>query len=79
MSGAERWIRASELGEFLYCRRAWWYRLQGMSSANVQELAQGTTEHARHGRGLRGVAWQRALAFCLVAAAFVLLLLQFAS
>jgi len=72
----QRWIKASELGEFLYCQRAWWYQSQGLISANVQELAQGTAEHVRHGRGLRAAFWQRFLAFLLIAAAVVLIILQ---
>ncbi|MCL5429671.1 MAG: hypothetical protein M1347_07745 [Chloroflexi bacterium] len=71
-----RWIKASELGEYLYCQRAWWYRLQGIRSANVQELAHGTAQHLRHNRGLRWASWQRLLAFVLIVAAFVLFLFQ---
>jgi hypothetical protein len=60
----------------LYCQRAWWYQLQGMVSANVQELAQGTAEHMHHGRGLRVASWQRMLAFLLLAMAVVLFIFQ---
>jgi hypothetical protein len=72
------WIRASDLSEYLYCRRAWWYRLQGAESANARGLALGTRQHVRHGRGLRLVAWQRRLAMALIVAAVVLLLLELA-
>ena len=71
-----RWIRASDLGEYLYCQRAWWYRLQGAQSANTSELALGARQHARHGRGLRLVAWQRLVAIALIVAAVLLLWLQ---
>jgi hypothetical protein len=72
----ERWIKASEIGEYLYCQRAWWYRLQGAATANVEELAWGSAQHARHGRGLRAAGWQRALAVALLALAALLLILQ---
>lgn len=76
MNNERRWIRASEIGEYLYCQRAWWYRLQGEASANVQELAVGARHHARHGRGLQWVTAQRILAMLFILAALVLLALQ---
>jgi CRISPR/Cas system-associated exonuclease Cas4 (RecB family) len=72
----ERWIKASEIGEYLYCQRAWWYRLQGAASANVEELAFGSRQHARHGRGLQLVIWQRVFAALLLAAALILVFVQ---
>lgn len=71
-----RWIKASEIGEYLYCQRAWWFRLQGAASANVEELSLGGAHHARHGRGVRRLGWQRGLAYVLVLMALALLGLQ---
>jgi hypothetical protein len=71
------WIRASEIGEYLYCQRAWWYRLQEVASANVQELAAGSRHHLSHGRGLLWARLQRLLAIGLVIVAAILLALQF--
>lgn len=70
----QRWIKASEIGEYLYCQRSWWYRLQGAQSANVRELRLGSAQHARHGGALRLVFWQRGLAFVLLGLALLLLL-----
>lgn len=72
----ERWIKASEIGEFLYCQRAWWYRLQGFSSANVQELEQGSEDHYQHSRDLSQTFRQRTMAFLFIVTAIVLLVLQ---
>jgi len=36
-------IRASDIGSYLYCRRAWWYRLNGQESVNQAEMAAGPT------------------------------------
>ena len=44
-------IRASELGEYEYCARAWWLgRVLGYRPANLERLAAGETAHLRHGQ-----------------------------
>ncbi len=68
-------IRASELGEYVYCARSWWLkRVQGVQSRNKAALRSGTAAHDRHGRGVATVQTQRRLATFLLAAALVVLL-----
>jgi CRISPR/Cas system-associated exonuclease Cas4 (RecB family) len=44
-------IRASELGEYAYCARAWWLgRVLGYRPANLERLAAGEAAHLRHGQ-----------------------------
>ena len=44
-------IRASELGEYAYCARAWWLgRVLGYRPANLERLAAGEEAHIRHGQ-----------------------------
>ena len=70
-------IRASEIGAYLYCRRAWWYRLQGYAPDNQAALDQGTRFHLGHGRRV-GIAWlMRWAAIMLFLAALGLLVVAF--
>jgi hypothetical protein len=65
-----RLIRASEIGEYVFCHRAWWLRaVQGQASVNVREMAAGAEAHAWHGRGLSAAHGLRLLALVLAAAA----------
>ena len=63
-----RTIRASEIGTYLYCHRAWWYQFQGYEPVNQSELSGGTELHYRHGRKVM-------VSGCLQFAAYGLLLL----
>lgn len=77
-----RTIRASEIGSYLFCQRAWWYQSQGEPSQNQAELSGGSLYHRQHGRKvvrsgfLRAAGWLLlALALILLAVALTLLLL----
>jgi len=78
-----RTIRASEIGLYLFCRRAWWCQQQGLPAQNQAELAGGTSYHNTHSRQvfLSG-AWRAAaallglLALAALAVGLVQLLLK---
>ena len=70
-------IRASDIGNYLYCRRAWWYRKQGVESENQAELVAGTELHHRHGRKVLAASLLRNLALLLVLVALVLITVYF--
>jgi len=56
-------ISASELGAYLYCKRAWSYQKRGLASQNQAELESGSAYHRRHGRKVRLAALLKAAAF----------------
>jgi hypothetical protein len=70
-------IRASEIGQFVYCRHAWYLgSVLQRPSANLAELDAGAQAHRRHGRRVasaRGVQ-RAALALAILG---VLLLLAY--
>lgn len=68
-------IRASEIGQYLYCARAWWFaRVKGYRSENVAMLRQGTADHRHHGRRVEVYLLLRRLAVCLLLLAAAALL-----
>jgi CRISPR/Cas system-associated exonuclease Cas4 (RecB family) len=66
-------IRASDIGNYLYCRRAWWYRKKGVESENQAELAAGTELHRKHGRQVLAASITRTIGMILLIAAIILL------
>jgi CRISPR/Cas system-associated exonuclease Cas4 (RecB family) len=72
-----RTIRASDIGTYLYCQRAWWYQKRGEPSENMGEMMSGTELHAQHGRAVYTVGCMRVLAYGLLLAALVLLAIYF--
>jgi CRISPR/Cas system-associated exonuclease Cas4 (RecB family) len=48
-------IRASEVGEYVYCARAWWLRrVAGLEPAGRERRELGTALHRRHGQAVVG-------------------------
>lgn len=46
-------IRASEIGEYVYCARAWWLRrVAGVEPEGQARRDHGTYLHTRHGRAV---------------------------
>jgi hypothetical protein len=55
-------IRASELAQYDFCRRAWWLgTVKGLPAASQASRRRGRRKHERHGRQVRFAAtWRRA-------------------
>ncbi len=74
-----RTIRASEIGEFGYCRRAWWYKhvikLPAPAGEAESRLAAGTRAHARHGRAVATSLALRRIGLALAALGLLVLAL----
>lgn len=66
-------IRASEIGSYLFCARAWWYRQKGFASTNQGEMATGSELHEAHGRRVLAAGLTRTLASLLLLLSLALL------
>jgi len=69
-TGSRSVIRASEVGEYGYCSRAWWYRhvvkVSPPKGEGKARLAEGTRLHAAHGKQVGTASALRALAIGLL-------------
>jgi hypothetical protein len=56
MTHPARLIRASEVGEYVFCRRAWWlHHVRGIEPADRVSLEKGVAQHREHGQIVQSV------------------------
>lgn len=69
-------IRASEIAEYVYCARSWWFRrVEGLEPEGHERRAFGAAMHRRHGRAVFGSRVLLWLAGVLVLVALLLMML----
>lgn len=74
MSQQDPVVRASEISQYAFCARAWWYaRVRGYRSANVAALRAGVSGHHAHGRAVMSSVRLQWLAVFLLLTAGILL------
>lgn len=65
-------IRASEIGEYVYCARAWWLRrVAGLKPEGQARRDLGVRLHTRHGRAVAASGLLLWIAVALLAAGLV--------
>ena len=73
---SDRIIRASEIGQYDFCAKAWWLgSIEGVQPSNIRELQAGTAAHERHGRQVRSAVRMQMVAVVLVGLGVVVLML----
>jgi len=73
MAPSKRTIRASEIGSFMYCQRAWWYQRQNTPTINTAELAGGESFHRRHVSRTAGARILKSITWILLCIALMIL------
>jgi len=75
--GPQSTLRASEIGTYFYCQRAWWFQDQGFPQDSAAAMESGLAWHRRHGRRvltagfLRLAGWMLLLAAAAATAAYL--------
>ena len=73
---SDRIIRASEIGQYDFCAKAWWLgSIEGVPPSNIHQLQAGIAAHEEHGRQVHRAAQLQAAAFMLVGLGVIVLLL----
>lgn len=75
----QRTLRASEISEFTYCRRAWFYSRQGYASEDDKRLRRGRRWHQEHGRQILAAGCLRVLGYAALIMAAVSLAVYLAT
>lgn len=76
----EHTIRASDVGLYTYCARAWWLgQVKGHRPANRAALDAGETAHQAHGRAVMDYHRLRQTAYLLLGLALVVGLILLAT
>ncbi len=71
-------IRASDIGTYMFCNRAWWLkRAEEYESTNVAEMVRGTRRHESHSRTVKGATFLQRLGYGLIALALLLIVVYF--
>jgi hypothetical protein len=66
-----RIIRASEIGTYQFCNRAWWYQLQGYEPDNQIALERGRELHTKHFYKVTTAGCLQIIAYSLVLLAII--------
>lgn len=75
LSGRGRPIRASEIGEYIFCARAWHLRARGLEPTRGHGAREAGREwHLEHGRNVRRASRLRALSSAFMLLAFLITL-----
>ncbi len=73
---SDRIIRASEIGQYDFCAKAWWLgSIEGVEPSNVHELLAGTAAHEQHGQQVRRASQMQTVALVLVVLGVIVLVL----
>lgn len=61
-------VRASDIGAWVFCHRAWWLaQVKGVPHRRPEQLARGNEMHTDHGRQVAQAGWLGRAGWLLIA------------
>jgi hypothetical protein len=73
---SDRIIRASEIGQYDFCAKAWWLgSIDGVQPSNIREMRAGTAAHEQHGQRVQRASQMQMIAIGLVMVGVIVLVL----
>jgi CRISPR/Cas system-associated exonuclease Cas4 (RecB family) len=72
----KKYVSASEIGDFVYCKRGWWLRFNGLLSTTKTMLA-GTAAHEKLSTTLHTNRRNINIAWIIIICGIILLLVAF--
>ena len=70
------YVKASELGNYVYCPRAWWLNFNGKSVV-TEYMMQGTAEHNTLAKNIETFNTRKILAWVLIVGGILIILIYF--
>jgi CRISPR/Cas system-associated exonuclease Cas4 (RecB family) len=70
------YVTASEIGDYIFCKRGWWLNFNGLLPKN-EKMLQGTLAHENLARRLLNFDTKKTIAFLLIVLGILLIILYF--
>lgn len=66
-------VTASEIGDYVYCRRSWWLKINGYIEKSNYAMERGTKNHNLLLQSLETASFKKVLAIVLIVTGLILL------
>lgn len=68
---SKNYVTASELGDYVYCKRSWWLKVQGLSKTTGR-MQEGTAGHEDLFNSINSYSFKKILALVLITFGLIL-------
>ena len=68
-------VKASEIGDYIFCKRAWWLRFNEKITGSTEAMDLGTLRHNELAENIESHSIKKSFAFLLIFSALVIIIL----